>query len=68
MTILFIQVPIQIPNFWNISKASFIQSNVGIIFISLLIIVFTIVLSGQLFYLPEKIKQHFREQFPEFAV
>ncbi len=44
--------------------------NIGmqIIFISLLMFVFTIVLSGQLFYLPEKIKQHFREQFPEFAV
>ncbi|MCK3682751.1 hypothetical protein [Maribellus sp. YY47] len=68
MTMLFIQVPIQIPNFWNISKASFIQSNVGIIFISLLIIVFTIVLLGQLLYLPEKIKEHFSEQFPEFAV
>lgn len=44
--------------------------NIGmqIIFISLLIIVFTIVLLGQLLYLPEKIKEHFSEQFPEFAV
>ena len=54
MTMLFIQVPIQIPNFWNISKASFIQSNVGIIFISLLIIVFTIVLLGSCFIFPKR--------------
>ena len=68
LTILFIQVPIQIPNFWNISKAAFIQSNIGIVAISLLIILFTIALYGQLLYIPEKIKEHFCEQFPEFAL
>lgn len=68
MTILFIQIPIQIPNFWNITKISTFQSTLGIFAVSMLIVVFTIALYGELFYTPEKIKEHFREQFPEFAL
>ena len=68
MAILFIQIPIQIPNFWNISNTSFLQNTIGIFAVSLLIVLFTICLFGELLYVPEKIKEHFREQFPEFAV
>jgi len=68
LVIFFIQIPLQIPNFWNISNISVLKNNIGIIAISLLIILFTISLFGELFYVPEKIKEHFREQFPEFAM
>lgn len=68
MAILFIQIPIQIPNFWNISNTSFLQNTIGIFAVSLLIVLFMICLFGELLYVPEKIKEHFREQFPEFAV
>lgn len=68
MTLLFIQTPIQIPNYWNITQYKSMQNSLGIFAVSLLIVVFTIALYGQLFYVQEKIKEHFREQFPEFAL
>ncbi|QGY44821.1 hypothetical protein GM418_14435 [Maribellus comscasis] len=68
MPILMAQIPIQIPNLWNMSEITFIQNTLGIFTISLLIIFFTISMFGELFYIPEKIKEHFKEQFPEFAL
>ena len=68
MTLLFIQIPIQIPNFWNMAQSTSMQSTLGIFAVSLLIVVFTIALYGQLFYVQNKIKEHFSEQFPEFAL
>ena len=68
LTLLFIQIPIQIPNFWNITKFSSMKSSLVIFAVSLLILVFTIALYGQLFYVQDKIKEHFSQQFPEFAL
>ncbi|MCG6188650.1 hypothetical protein [Maribellus maritimus] len=68
MPILMVQIPIQIPNLWNMSEIAFIQNTLGILTISLLIIIFTILMFDELFYIPEKIKEHFKEQFPEFAL
>jgi hypothetical protein len=39
-----------------------------LLLISFLIVSFNIILYGQFFYIPEKIKEHFKEQFPEFAL
>jgi len=64
MIILFFQLP----TFWNMFKDLAPQNNITISVISLLIIVFTIALYGQLFFVPQKIKQHFIQQFPEFAL
>lgn len=68
MAVIFIQVPIQIPNFYNILQTSSMQNNLANIVISLFIVLFTIALYGELFYVPEKIKEHFRDQYPEFAL
>lgn len=58
----------QLPTLWNMSKDLAPQNNITISVISLLIVLLTIALFGQLFYVPKKIKQHFMEQFPEFAL
>ena len=63
-----IQMAIQSFNFGHILKISSLQSNVGITVVSLYIILFTIGLYGEMFYVPSKIKEHFREQFPEFVM
>jgi len=67
-SILLVQIPIQIFNFRNISNLEMLQNDVGIIVISVLIILFTIAMVGELFYVPTRIKKHFSEQFPEFAI
>jgi len=68
MIIFFTQIPFQAFHFWNILKLSSIQNTAGILTVSLLIVVITIGIYGELFYVPQKIKEHFREQFPEFAL
>lgn len=40
----------------------------ALLLISLLIVGLNIVLWGYFFYIPEKVKQHFNQQFPEFAL
>jgi len=62
------QMAIQSFNFGHILKISSFQSNVGITVVSLYIILFTIGLYGEMFYVPSKIKEYFREQFPEFVM
>ncbi len=62
------QVPLQLINIRNILNAPFLQNSIGIVFISLIIVALTIATFGELFYVPEKIKEHFKEQFPEFAL
>jgi hypothetical protein len=64
----FLQMPIQIFNFWNISRMSYMQNTLGLYSFSLGIVFLTIGIWGELFYVPEKIKEHFKEQFPEFAL
>ncbi|MBN1986996.1 MAG: hypothetical protein JW761_11870 [Prolixibacteraceae bacterium] len=67
-SILFVQIPVQFINFRNILNVSFLQNDIGVAVISFLIIFLSIAMLGELFYVPEKIKEHFRQQFPEFAI
>lgn len=67
-SILFAQIPIQVINFKEISDISFLQNDLGIAIISFFIILLTICMFGELFFVPGKIKEHFKEQFPEFAL
>jgi hypothetical protein len=66
--VIAIQVPVQIPNFYNITHASSMQNNYAIFGISFFIVLFTIAVYGQMFYIPQKIKEDFSQQFPEFVV
>lgn len=68
MAMIFAQAPIHFVNIVNISTLSSLQNTFAIFGVSLLIVLFTIALFGELFYVPEKVKQHFKEQFPEFAL
>ncbi len=61
------QLALQFPNFYNVMNFSHSQLKWGSTVISFIIVVFTVALYGELFYVPEKIKEHFRQQFPEFA-
>ena len=67
-SIFFVQIPVQIINFRNILNISFLQNDIGVAVISFIIILLSIAMLGELFYVPEKIKEHFREKFPEFAI
>jgi hypothetical protein len=67
ITLIAFQVPMQVPNFYNITHASSMQNNFAIFAISFFIVLFTLALFGQMFYLPQKIKEDFNQQFPEFA-
>lgn len=65
LAFILAQLPIHI---YNMSKFQFGNSQ-GVVFaVSLLIVTFGIALYGHLFYIPNKIKEHFTEQFPEFAM
>ncbi len=66
MTVIFIQVPFQIPNFYNFTHAT-LNNNLAVFVLSFFIVLFTIALFGEMFYVPEKIKEDFNQQFPEFA-
>lgn len=66
--IFAVQIPIQTINFRNIFSADLLMNNnIGLFAVSLLTISLTIACYGQLMYVPEKIKEHFLEQFAEFA-
>lgn len=62
------QLAIQAPNMSRIFDFDKLQNNFGIFMVSLFIVLLTIMIVGEMFYVPEKIKEHFREQFPEFAL
>ncbi len=68
ITLAAFQVPVQIPNFYNFTHASSLQNNYAIFGISFFIVLFTLALFGQMFYVPQKIKEDFNQQFPEFAL
>ncbi|HKI89575.1 MAG TPA: hypothetical protein VKA38_11150, partial [Draconibacterium sp.] len=63
--ILVVQFPL---NMWNISKFHFGENPYVLFFISLFLVTFTIALYGNFFFIPERIKEHFMEQFGEFVV
>jgi len=68
ISFLAMQLAIQTPNLSRFFSSSPLQNNIGVYMISLFIVLFIIALFGEMFYVPSKIKQHFREQFPEFAM
>jgi len=66
--ILLSQTPLSM---FNISRFVYVHSINQpwvLLLISFLIISLNIILYAQFFYVPEKIKEHFKEQFPEFAL
>jgi hypothetical protein len=63
-----VQIPLHIFNFWNILNHKHMDNPVGLFLASLVIVSFTIALCGQLFYVPQKIKEHFYKQYAEFAL
>ncbi len=67
-SILFVQIPLHLINFRNILNTPYLQNDIGIMAVSLIIVLLTIATFGGLFYVPEKIKEHFKMQFPEFAL
>ena len=68
ISFLAIQLGIQTPNLSRIFSLDKLQNNFGIFAVSLFIVLLTIMMLGEMFYVPLKIKEHFREQFPEFAL
>lgn len=66
--IFAVQLPIQTINLRNIIQSNLLDNNIGLFVISTLIISLTIACFGQLMYVPKKIKEHFMQQFAEFAV
>ena len=64
LTIIAAQLPIHI---WNMTKFQFGNNPIIVFLVSLFFVTFTIALYGNFFYIPQKIKEHFKEQFPEFA-
>jgi len=66
--ILFSQIPLGAYNFLKYMELNSIHNLWVLMYISLLIISFNILIYGSLFFVPSKIKEHFKEQFPVFAV
>jgi hypothetical protein len=65
--VLFSQTPIAAYNISRFLHVHSINQPWVLLLISFLIISLNIILYAQFFYVPEKIKEHFKEQFPEFA-
>lgn len=68
LSFALVQFMVQSPTLLRIFKINALQNTVGIFGISLFIVVLCIILYGEMFFVPSKIKEHFSEQFPEFAV
>jgi hypothetical protein len=66
--ILLSQLPAAMYNISRHMDLHAVHQSWALLLTSFLIISLNIVLWGNFFYIPEKIKEHFKEQFPEFAV
>jgi len=66
--ILISQLPISMFNISRSLDSYAIYQSWALVLISFLIVSFNIALWGYFFYIPQKVKQHFNEQFPEFAL
>ena len=66
--VLFSQTPIYAFNISRYLHIHSINQPWVLLLISFFIVCLNIILYGQFFFVPEKIKEHFREQFPEFAL
>jgi len=68
VVILLSQTPVNMLNISRFLDLHTIHQNWALLLISFLIISLNIVFYGYFFYIPFKVKEHFREQFPEFAL
>ncbi|QIA07057.1 hypothetical protein [Draconibacterium halophilum] len=66
--VLAIQLPNISVQLFNLSGTFAIKNSWILLAISFIMVALTVLLYGQLFYLPKKIKEHFLEQFAEFAL
>ncbi len=66
--ILFSQIPLGAYNISKYIELNPIHNPWVLMYISLVIISFNLLIYGSLFYIPNKVKEHFKEQFPEFAL
>jgi hypothetical protein len=66
--VLFSQTPLAAYNISRYFHIHSINQPWVLLLISFLIISLNIILYVQFFYVPKKIKEHFKEQFPEFAL
>lgn len=68
LSFALVQLMVQSPTLFRIFNFDALQNTIGNFGISLLIVVLCIILYGEMFFVPAKIKEHFSEQFPEFAL
>ena len=66
--VLLSQTPINMLNIGRFLDLHAVHQNWALFLISFLMISLNIVFYGYFFYIPFKVKEHFREQFPEFAL
>jgi hypothetical protein len=66
--ILFSQMPIQLFNIGRYLDLNSVHQNWALLLISFLMVAFNILLFGQFYFIPVKIQEHFKQQFPEFAM
>ncbi len=66
--VLLSQMPIAAFNITRFLHVHSINQPWVLLLISFLIVCLNIIFYGQFFFVPEKIKEHFKEQFPEFAL
>jgi len=68
VVILLSQTPVNMLNIGRFLDLHAVHQNWALMLISFLMISLNIIFYGYFFYIPFKIKEHFREQFPEFAL
>lgn len=66
--VLFSQTPLAAYNISRYLHIHSITQTWALLLISFVLVCLNIILYGQFFFIPEKIKEHFQEQFPEFAL
>ena len=65
--VILLQIPLLINNIFKWKKIESINNVFVLVAISFMIVFFSILLYANLFFLQKKVKEHFKEQFPEFA-
>ena len=68
LSFALVQFMVHSPKLLRIFNFDALQNTAGIFLVSFLITMLCIILYGEMFFVPAKIKLHFSEQFPEFAV
>jgi hypothetical protein len=66
--VLFSQMPLAAYNISRYLNVHSVTQTWALLLISFVLVCLNIILHGQFFFIPEKIKEHFQEQFPEFAL